>query len=157
MQMDQAYRHSCEREILVETLKFWRGGLALNAGALLALATYVLYVHSRELGFWRIADLVTAAALDHQFGGSRQGGQDRGRGAEHLDETSEIPIDLARRGPDCISLDLTHSSFSYISLVYPFVLFQHEAWQRRFTLDLTHLRDRSNPFSPNSLRAPPSV
>lgn len=47
---------------LVDVLKFWRGGLALHGGALLALATFVLYIRWRQLDFWRIADLFTPPA-----------------------------------------------------------------------------------------------
>ena len=47
---------------LVDVLKFWKGGLALHGGILLALATFVLYIRWRHLDFWRIADLFTPAA-----------------------------------------------------------------------------------------------
>jgi len=42
---------------LVDILKFWKGGLTLYGGALLALATFVLFIRRRQLDFWRIADL----------------------------------------------------------------------------------------------------
>jgi phosphatidylglycerol:prolipoprotein diacylglycerol transferase len=44
---------------LVDVLKFWRGGLALHGGAVFAVAAGVLYIHWRQLDFWRIADLFT--------------------------------------------------------------------------------------------------
>ena len=44
---------------LVDVLKFWRGGLALHGGAVFAVATGVLYIHWRQLDFWKIADLFT--------------------------------------------------------------------------------------------------
>ena len=47
---------------LVDVLKFWKGGLALHGGILLALATFVLYSHWRRLDFWRMADLFTPSA-----------------------------------------------------------------------------------------------
>jgi phosphatidylglycerol:prolipoprotein diacylglycerol transferase len=48
---------------LVDVLKFWRGGLALHGGALFALATSVVYMHWRQLDFWKIADLFTPPAV----------------------------------------------------------------------------------------------
>ena len=47
---------------LMDVLKFWRGGLTLYGGALLALATFVLFIRWRQLDFWSIADLFTPPA-----------------------------------------------------------------------------------------------
>ena len=47
---------------LVDILKFWNGGLTLYGGALLAVATFVLFIRWRQLDFWRIADLFTPPA-----------------------------------------------------------------------------------------------
>ena len=57
MDFDDQFHYS-----LADVLKFWRGGLALHGGALLALATFVLYIRWRQLDFWRIADLFTPPA-----------------------------------------------------------------------------------------------
>ena len=45
-----------------KVLQFWKGGMALHGGALLALATSILYIRWRQLEFWRIADLLTPPA-----------------------------------------------------------------------------------------------
>jgi phosphatidylglycerol:prolipoprotein diacylglycerol transferase len=42
---------------LLDVLRFWKGGLALHGGGILAFVTFVLYVSWRQLDFWRVADL----------------------------------------------------------------------------------------------------
>lgn len=42
---------------LLDVLRFWKGGLALHGGGLLAFVTFVLYISWRQLDFWRVADL----------------------------------------------------------------------------------------------------
>jgi phosphatidylglycerol:prolipoprotein diacylglycerol transferase len=53
--------HGEFRYSLADVLKFWKGGLALHGGILLALATFILYTHWRRLDFWRMADLFAPA------------------------------------------------------------------------------------------------
>jgi len=47
---------------LLDVLQFWKGGLALHGGAILALVTYTLYTGWRRLDFWGTADLLTPPA-----------------------------------------------------------------------------------------------
>lgn len=42
---------------LLDVLRFWKGGLALHGGGILAFVTFVLYVSWRRLDFWKVADL----------------------------------------------------------------------------------------------------
>jgi len=47
---------------LLDVLKFWKGGLALHGGGILAFVTYTLYTSWRRLDFWGTADLFTPPA-----------------------------------------------------------------------------------------------
>jgi phosphatidylglycerol:prolipoprotein diacylglycerol transferase len=47
---------------LLDVLEFWKGGLALHGGAILAFVTYTLYTSWRRMDFWGTADLLTPAA-----------------------------------------------------------------------------------------------
>ena len=52
---------------VMDVLEFWKGGLALHGGAILALVTYTLYTGWRRLDFWRTADLLTPPAAIFVF------------------------------------------------------------------------------------------
>jgi phosphatidylglycerol:prolipoprotein diacylglycerol transferase len=41
---------------------FWKGGMALYGGAILAFVTYALYTHWQKMDFWRTGDLLTPPA-----------------------------------------------------------------------------------------------
>ena len=43
---------------LLDLLLFWRGGMALSGGGLLAFAAYVLYTNWQDLDFWGTGDLL---------------------------------------------------------------------------------------------------
>jgi phosphatidylglycerol:prolipoprotein diacylglycerol transferase len=47
---------------LLDVLEFWKGGLALHGGAILAFVAYTLYTSWRRLDFWGTADLLTPPA-----------------------------------------------------------------------------------------------
>lgn len=42
----------------LDLLTFWKGGMALYGGGILAFATYVLYTHWQKLDFWGTGDLL---------------------------------------------------------------------------------------------------
>lgn len=52
---------------LLDFFKFWRGGLALHGGAILAFSAYVLYTSWRRLDFWKTGDLLTPSAAVFVF------------------------------------------------------------------------------------------
>lgn len=41
---------------------FWKGGMTLYGGAILAFATFVLFTHWQKMDFWRTGDLLTPPA-----------------------------------------------------------------------------------------------
>ena len=46
---------------LLDILRFWKGGMALHGGILLALATYFVYINRQGLDFWQTGDLLAPA------------------------------------------------------------------------------------------------
>jgi phosphatidylglycerol:prolipoprotein diacylglycerol transferase len=47
---------------LRDVLEFWKGGMALHGGAILAFVAYALYTSWRRLDFWGTGDLLTPPA-----------------------------------------------------------------------------------------------
>ena len=52
---------------LLDVLRFWKGGMALHGGILLALAVYVLYIDRQGLDFWKTGDLLAPAVAAFIF------------------------------------------------------------------------------------------
>lgn len=59
--------HAKYQYSLLDVLRFWKGGLALHGGGILAFVTYAVYINWRRLDFWRTGDLLTPAATIFVF------------------------------------------------------------------------------------------
>lgn len=52
---------------VLDVLKFWKGGMSLQGGGILAFVTFLVYVNWQRLDIWRIGDMIAPAAMVFVF------------------------------------------------------------------------------------------